>query len=268
MLFKVYAQFDSIPVKSNLIYFFTRSKQKSNDKGETKQLYKKIDTVEMTLDTVIQLSGVERKLIVFSRCLNMFLLNETFPILKDSVFDDQMISNIMGVPYIDGDRDCSIDQISIVYQIKNVSYLLTAPKNFFKKYLRNSNFIKEIDKKLIKSAIDESSSIDIYNSFVYIYFNGLSMPLHKFVIFKGGMESLHHSFGENDYLFEFLRFEKTISSQDSSKLDEYVSYIKKMKIHDIIFSNYKGIVKSESLAWDKSKQVTYKNVFEFHKITR
>lgn len=263
-LIKVKAQWDNIPVKTKFYYSLSREKHKWY--GGT--LFKRKTLFTVILDTTIQLSN-DRRLIVFSKCMNAVLLNESVSILKDSILQPDMMIKIVGDPLIGDITDNSDKQSTIIYQIKTAMYLLTVPRNFFTQKLRKNSIVKELNKCLLQSIVD-SSLYGIYGLKPYIFFNGFTLPLNNFAIIKGGNEDTKRIAGKNDYLFNFLRFqgEVNIGNNLSAITDQYVDgYNRGMyKGSTIYFSKKYGIVKAESTAYDKQNECSFVNTFELQKV--
>lgn len=262
------AQFDSLLNKTTLTYLFSREKVKYNEQGMRITTLKVKSTIKIVVDTIIQLSGNDRKLIAFSKCLNSIVLNESASIVKGTTLSPDLIDQIIGEPLIDGVKDNSKESATIIYQIGKAIYLITVPKDFFSKRLRLGLFVKKLDDLLLKTNTNPLGN-GLYDLDSYFLFDSIYFPLHKFLIIQSDKENIKLIPGKNDYLSGFIIFEKAISNPEldfNTEADEYASYYKGEKWKRIYWSKKFGIITSQSKAYDKQKEYSYINTLRLQKV--
>lgn len=267
--FKVNAQWDSLQNKTVLVYSYW--------KGDIVDYYgtikkRKPETViSIAVDTIVHLKGQNRKLIVFSKCMDEILFGMTYPIIQGE-YDITKDSNncIIGHPVLDQPHFSSSSKVTAIYQINYATYLLTLSKDIFYTRFRDPNFIKNIDNALLIDAEYHLPQTDYYQLKPYIKIGNFSYPLHPFVTIKNHtMDSVFNSAISNLYYRdEFLHYQsyKQFPSKFYRSADFYSSIPYKGEIlYRIYLSAKYGIVESKGVGGTK-KAGTYANILELKKV--
>jgi hypothetical protein len=248
-------------------YSFTRTKKVYNELDSPTSNIVKRENITFRVDTVLIL-GKNKKLFVLDKCLNYFLRSEYFPILTDSAATPEEREMMEGTRMKDAPINNDSELASLIYQVENVTYLLTIPKYLIQKINFDKIFVADLSNKLSKT-ISKNNEFGIYqisNSFIFI--EGLSLPLSPFLIYKGGTEDPKYIFGKNDYLFDFYRFtklEKFGKSTEGFDLYEH-RYEIKATFYEIakvyLDPKRRNLIKSVRTIYDNFKNCYYTNVLE------
>lgn len=284
MLFSLSAisQWDSLPVKTKMIYSFSRGKVIGNN-----DQYQDVDSlyytkpIVITIDSVLNLVGQNRKLIILSECLDNLVLNINSPIynkvIKHLPEDYDNIDNILGNPNLNNNPNfiSSSSQITAVYQFYKAIYFLTLPRDFLNQIRRNSLLTKEIDKKLAETTDDTTNK---YASDVFISVNNMTFPLHMILLNKRIKDDGLKDGDNSDYNFMF-HYE---DSEQGSPFEENTNKLKQQRLFmndaeeyvtnkgepskTIYLSPKYGIVRSYSSALDSRKRIRYVNILNLTKV--
>jgi hypothetical protein len=269
------AQWDSLPVKTKLIYSFARGHVITNY-GGTKEDKSKIyfkKSVAVTIDTILYLVGQNRKLFVLSKCLNDIVLNENFKIYNGNIKrpdDYEKIYNITGQLIVNdsGTSDAS-KQITAIYKYKRAIYFLTLPKDFY--YSLNSTVIGQLDKALLKS-ISDSTEYGIYETDVFVTANKNNFPLKKIILLNNNSdqysdETFQFHIESNSQRLPFEQDVKNLSLNNKymNEADKYVYRTNKGEpLKTLYLSPKYGIVHSYSYAnnFNKEHPIEYINILD------
>jgi hypothetical protein len=178
-----FSQFNNIVKKTNFVYAHYSFDLKYNDRTyEYDTIGKKREkNWTIAIDTVIKLTGKDRKLIIFSKCIDDDIFGGDVPriIVRGKIED--LPKNESGILDYSGFQKLPENlKSSIVYQVGTETYSITTPINFFKPYLENKNKLAEFDKVLLNLDICKSCNVPvIINN--YIYIENVSLPIRMFM---------------------------------------------------------------------------------------
>lgn len=283
---KTSAQWDSLPVKTKLVYSFSRGEQLKNINKEGESIedvnrifFKKI--ISISIDTVIYLKTGNRKLIFFLRCLDDIVFNEVSQIYTGIIKPDDhdKMHNIYGNPIVSKeDFKITSQQITTVYQFDSGIYFLTLPANFQKKIQEEADLVKKMDDALLKSVNDPNHYKYFTNGFIHL--KNKNYPLRMVVLLKKRLtntriinEDPNNAF---DYHYEF-NAERLPFEEDSVKLvkknslinnaDKYVVRSNKYEPFKTFYLSSKyGIVHSYSYAYDSKAGIRYVNILDLIRV--
>ena len=264
ILNNAFSQWDSLHCGMTLTYQFERKKKSSDYIGNEKILSIKKSFLKIKVDTIIEFGNNERKLIFLSKCLNSELLNEKYEIVNENIRTPESSIGLMGVPIIDGVSSNSGNQISIVYQIKDAIYLITAPRKDFQNNFHSFSFFEKFKNVLLE--LEKKSFFLYYDLDSYILFTGLKLPLRKFILLKSSIDEQKSRIHNDEYLLGFLTFSKAKMRSDSKMGGGYLNFYQEANnliiLKEVSLSSTFGIVSSRSLAVSRKDKYTYVNTLK------
>lgn len=236
----VSAQWNKVIKKTNYIYslFSFNLKYNKNEKRYDTISKKKDANFSIAIDTVINLSGKERKLIVFSKCIDSFFVGEKRTIIFGKL--ENLSKNQYGL--LDDSKYSNMPEklkSTIVYQLGSESYTLTVPKDFFNNILIKQKKLSQFDKELSSLLIDKSFEIPLISE-NYLYFENISIPFRYFIEFNKNVQFNRQRYtdpGEGFYIYK--KSANTIESDAVCFSIDDDRYIKK----SIYFNQDWGIVR-------------------------
>lgn len=238
---RIAAQFDRIPLKTIYYYSGYSYRVKLNYKGDINKgdtlSKQKIDIFGIRLDTLINLSGINRKIIVFSNCIDSTLLNSKRIIVKGKIED--LPKDKYGVlNYSLYNKTIERDKATILYQTNKEIYTLTVPHSFFINFLRNQFLINKLDSAILNIAQD-SSSISHQLLDNYVFFRGISLPIIPFVELNKSINK-----PDTDFEYQFYTYDSTIhvGGNEFFSNTNWYTYSTKLSNHDVGISEKFGIV--------------------------
>lgn len=257
--------------KTVFTYSYIRVKEVYDDTGGKSVHIQSKRKVKFEIDTIIRFNSQKRKLVVFNTCFNDVVFSKNFPILKDSASSYNSRNEIEGILLKDDTKNLSLGQISLIYQVENITYLLTMPKTFLKKELKDKMFINNLDYKL-SILISKNNSFGIYDTKdSFIFLDGYSMPIRKIVIASNTKESSLKTSEKNDYLNYFYRYQgrKNLNNNLIPKTDLYEisnSFYVEAKFY--LVPKFYTMVRSKHSFYDKENDCLYTCKLELTDISK
>jgi len=248
------AQWNKVSNKSKFVFQFDRFKLVENLKGYDTTM-KKHERFEFTIDTIINRNN--RKMFIFSKCLNALFFNSTCQVVNMN--ENKKLELLDEIPLIDNQKDYSPIQATIFYQVRNFIFKITVPNDFFKKFLRNTEFVSELD-YLILNNIDTSDIENVSDN--RIVFKGYSLPFSPvFELPNSNIESTNND--DDSHIYNFKKTMNSKSSFSNKKINLYELTQGSWIMGKLIVSDF-GIIGSESIA--RSKKYYFLNIAKLSKM--
>lgn len=175
-----FSQWSKIHKKTKFVYTSYSMKLKYNeDKNKYDTIWKKREpNFEVTVDTVIKLSGDNRKLIFFPNCIDTLFVGRKQIIVYGKI--ENLPRDKHGIiDYSQFSKGKEKFKSSIIYQIGTETYILTVSKNIYARVLNNQQSLIDFDLALshLNTCSDCMISVITDN---YIHFENISLPFHPF----------------------------------------------------------------------------------------
>jgi hypothetical protein len=191
----LFSQWDKIEKRTNFVYSSYSVKLKYNENNNSYDtLWKKRKSnIRIIIDTVIKLSGTNRKLIFFPTCIDTIFVGERQTIVYGKT------GNLPKDKYgaIDYSKFSTLKEkykSSIVYQFGTETYILTVPKDFYIRLLANSKNLNVFDEALSNLKNCQDCLIPVITD-MFVCVEEINIPIRLFVEFR---TSIHHNSNHED----------------------------------------------------------------------
>jgi hypothetical protein len=242
-VFKVNAQWDELPLKTTLSYSGFAYKTKVigyKGRNNIEDTVKKIqlDTLTIKLDTIIRLSGKNRKLIFLSKCIDSIVFN-TYRIIVNGRIEDLPKDKNGLLDYSMYAKIPEKDKATILYEVNTEIYALTVPLNYYAQLLINPSLIEGLDSAILHLQTDTGASHQIWD--VYVYSTGKSIPIMPF------LELNHKIKIDTDFETQFYYYAGLLKPQGNKFLFNATLFNQSTKHsnHSIAISPGYGIVNAD-----------------------